>query len=449
MVDILESNPTHGQSSGIQQLDNLFGHLSAARGLYSKDTFLSLTGCITRILRDHPMQGLVITRTLGDAAFDTLTLVLNNRAGVHLYSLDTPPVGDSEHWNVSALPDTMGVLMVLTNRFCATLYWSSAPNDVFRMYEGGWTFHPADSRQMALQLAKHIGAQSLSDIIEATDIDRRYDDKLNLLLTSLVNGLENRNRELTLALAQVNDLNRKMVDTERLAAIGQLCSVIAHEIRNPLGLIDLYAKLVETQVGKLEITDEPAKEKLEQNLSLIRQSTVHLEDILSELTQYSRPLELKSEPTDIIALVEDIHRFYQPYYEEKGVQLALSESKMDTRCYRIDPGKIRQALINLLKNALEVSKTDSVVTLSIASRQNEPSVYIKVSDQGGGIDEKIMPKLFTPYFSTKGNGTGLGLAHTRKIMQAHGGTAMVLGTSPQGSTFALVLPKQLAVSEGS
>src|SRR5262249_38397355 len=159
-----------------------------------------------------------------------------------------------------------------------------------------------------------------------TQVDRRYDDKLNVLITSLVHGLENRNRELTLALDQVQLLNKRNVDTERLAAIGQMSSVIAHEIRNPLGLIDLYAKLTEDHMAKLDFTAEQEEKKtlLLKNLSHIRQATGNLENILSELTDYSRPLKLNRQPTNIQQLVQDVCEFYQPSYQEKEINLSLN-----------------------------------------------------------------------------------------------------------------------------
>ena len=107
----------------------------------------------------------------------------------------------------------------------------------------------------------------------------------------------------------------------------------------------------------------------------------------------------------------------------------------------MDADRIRQALINLIKNALEASPQDSTVTVTVAKRENDRHIYIKVRDEGTGVDDKIQQKLFTPYFSTKGNGTGLGLAHSRKILQAHGGSVELLSTkAAEGSTFALILP---------
>lgn len=428
-------------------LDGLFTHLCSSTGLYSKETFLSLYGCITRMIRDNRLTGFAMTRTLNDESFETVAHALSS-SGLPVFRLDTPEALAS----APGMDAQTGFLLVLTDRLCATLFWSVATHDTFRMYDGGWTFHPGDSRTMAAQLIGHLHHPELERLLAETLVDRRYDDKLNLLVTALVHGLENRNRELTVALSQLQAANKRNVDTERLAAIGQLSSVIAHEIRNPLGLIDLYAKLVEDQFGKLDLPDVPDEQKtvLLKNLSMIRQATGSLETILSELTNYSRPLQLNTQLTDIYQLVADVCEFYQPSYQDKGVGLVLSAPLPETYMLSLDGDKIRQALINLLKNALEASSQSGTVTVTLATRgQRDPHLYIRVTDEGRGVNAQHIQKLFTPYFSTKGNGTGLGLAHSRKILQAHGGNVELLSSVPdQGSTFALILPKSVGADAG-
>lgn len=429
---------TKPEQRSLLQLDGLLGHLSCSSGLYAKETFLSLYSCVTRMIRDHRMHGLILTRTLGNEGFEAMAYALENLPGLPLLRFDGP---DALPEN-TGITDQTGFLIVLSDRLCVTLHWSAQTDPTFQMYEGGWTFHPGDTKTMAVQLARHLRDEKLIAQVEATPVDRRYDDKLNVLITSLVNGLENRNRQLTVALEQVKTLNSRVVQNERLAAIGQLSSVIAHEIRNPLGLIDLYAKLVESQLEQLALDDEAQKDLLTRNLSQIRQATGSLETILSELTNYAKPLTLNTEVRDVVMLVKDICEFYQPKYAEKGVELIVPDVK-EPLYADLDGDRIRQALINLIKNALEASDKGAAVTISVAGRQGDQAIYIKVSDEGKGISPDHARKLFTPYFSTKEAGTGLGLAHCRKILQAHGGNVELLSSTPgEGSIFALILPRQ-------
>ncbi len=450
MTEAMDTSKQQNTPTRLAKLDGLLGHLSSSSGLYSKETFLSLYGCITRMIRDHRMPGFVMTRTLGDEDFESLASSLEGRDDLELYRFDEPK---SLPKSVGISPST-GFLIVLTDRQCAVISWNVDARKSFQMYRGGWTFHPSDTKTIASHLIGHLskesGDESLQRRLEETPIDRRYDDKLNTLVTSLVNGLENQSRDLAMALQQVQDLNKQRMEQERLAAIGQLCSVVAHEIRNPLGLIDLYAKLIEVQTEKLDLLEgqDDKTEALYKNIRLIRQSIESLETILSELTSYSRPLTLALAPVSVVDFISDICDFYRPSYDEKSVELILNKPNIkDELLINLDKGRIQQALINLLKNALEVSKAGDQVTVIIASRKNDDKVYIKVKDQGSGIDRKSRKKLFTPYFSTKRNGTGLGLAHSRKILQAHGGSVELLSSSLQGknpgSTFALVLPKDI------
>lgn len=423
-------------------LDGLFGHLSASAGLYSRETFLSLYSCIVRIIRQYHLKGLVFHRVLEDADFATLNLILDQLPEIATFALDTGESDRCEALNSA----TTGFLVVLTNQFCATVYWSTISQKAYGVYDGGWTFHPGDSKTIALQVARLMeNPEALQQRIEETPLDRRFDEKITGFITQLVNNLETRNRELTLALQQVQQLNAKMLDQERLVAIGQLCSVIAHEIRNPLGLIDLYAKLIENQVSGLDLPDE-GKSPLEKNLQLIRSATCNLEEILSELTSYARPLQLDLEHFDLREPIMEVVAMFSPRYEEK--QIGLSWRLPDAPVMaNADSRRLKQALINLVKNALEASKSPSSVEVSLITRQNDERIFIKVQDQGCGIDKKAQEKLFTPYFSTKGNGTGLGLAHSRKILQAHGGNVALLNTSPSGSTFALILPACQGIPE--
>jgi signal transduction histidine kinase len=132
---------------------------------------------------------------------------------------------------------------------------------------------------------------------------------------------------------------------------------------------------------------------------------------------------------------------YHPKCHESDIGLHL-DLPPEPIMAKIDTRRIKQALINLVKNALEASKGQGQIRVSVNIRKDDDCIYVKVSDQGAGIDDKVREKLFTPYFSTKGNGTGLGLAHTQKILQAHKGSVCLLQSAPgQGSTFALVLPR--------
>lgn len=410
-------------------------HTCPQQGTYSRETFLALWGACVRWIGDlaSKKSPITVVAACDDAALQTLLTPLQNQPHISLV-IEAPQQ-----------PRT-NVLLIAGQPIHAAIYCQQDSRRGLQRTHGGWTFAPGEVatlwQAVNTMITMPVVAKPVAHPAVAT------------VAQALIHGLEEQTHALDSALQEVHTLNQKVVDNERLAAIGQLCSVVAHEIRNPLGLIDLYAKLIEGQAEKWvgELCDKypelPASEfetlPFSDNIAMVREAIGGLEVILSELTQYSRPLTLATECQHVVPLVQRIVDFYQPKYAEKGVQLTCQFNPALEAILQadIDSQRFRQALLNLLKNALEASKADTTVTVTIASRENDHEIYIKVADEGSGIPERAQEKLFTPYFSTKGNGTGLGLAHSRKILQAHGGRVELLRTQPDvGTTFALVLPR--------
>jgi signal transduction histidine kinase len=409
-------------------------------GLYAKQTFISLFTCLIRMVREHRMAGLVITYA-GDG-FEGLTDGLSTIPDVTHTELTEDNLG-----NHSLLP---GMLIILTDRLCCLLYWRPDTEPTFQLYEGGWTFHPAEVRHVAEQILSSLKPATLSSrLLEQmgnTTLDRRYDDRLSTFIPALVQGLEQRNRELTLALKELQTLHDRMVQAERLAAIGQVSATIAHEIRNPLGLIDLYGKLVENEIAETDCT-EADKQRLMAPLRHIQGATCHLESFLSELTDYSKPFQINATTTRVWDLLEQVVAFCQPLAHQWQCQLQLVDNAGQKNLLaNVDGPRLQQALLNVIKNALEITPAGGQVQVSLASRKQDDHLFIKITDQGPGIQKPQQAKLFTPFFTTKSQGTGLGLARSQKIMQAHGGCIKLLSSSAKGSTFALAIPKGRVVA---
>jgi signal transduction histidine kinase len=345
----------------------------------------------------------------------------------------------------SPLIDKEEFLVIVSENFSATIYWSKMTQEIYGLSQGTWSFNPGDARYLADYLVFISDNKELKDGIESIKADRRYDEKYTNIMTKLVTSLENRQRDLICANKELKELHQKALQNERLAAIGQVSSVIAHELRNPLGLIDLYAKILLSNVNNLEITDQEQKEILgtvTNAAETIRNATGSLEKILSELLDYSRPLELDREFNNLQDLIEELQHLMQPKFNECNVGLKVKYNVAHDIEVKFDKVRLNQALLNLVKNALEVSKPGDTVSVNVDCRSTDGTVYVKVADQGPGIPDDNMEKLFTPYFSTKTNGTGLGLAQSKKIMKAHNGDIEILSTGKDGTTFALILPGQ-------
>lgn len=424
----------------------LLGHLN--NGLYTRQTLVNLFRTFLENVLEDRLKAVVLMKIDNTDNIDSIISRLNySPANVFVFNAEPGSFIYGENFQFikidSPLIEKEEFLVILAEKFSATLYWSNLTSEIYGLHQGAWSFNPGDARYMTDYLQFITDSEDLKDLTEDLKADRRYDERFTTIMTKLVGSLENRQRDLICANKELKELHEKALKNERLAAIGQVSSVIAHELRNPLGLIDLYAKILVTNSKNLEIEDQEQKEIINTIINAaetIRNSTGNLEKILSELLDYSKPLELDRTSTNLEGLVDEVYTLLKPAFEEKKVDLKVKYNVPLDINVSFDKLRLNQALLNIVKNALEISKAGDSVNINVDCRSNDGTIYIKISDQGPGIPQDNIIKLFTPYFSTKKEGTGLGLAQAKKIMKAHNGNIEVLSTSPEGTTFALILP---------
>ena len=222
---------------------------------------------------------------------------------------------------------------------------------------------------------------------------------------------------------------------DRLAALGELSAGVAHEIRNPLGIIRSSAQVLEKSVA--------GDKKMEELTSFIIGEVDRLNRVVSNFLDFAGPHDLDLEETQIEDIVEKSLHLAEP-------KLSLTHTKV-VRDYdknlpnvRIDPELISQAFLNLIINAADATADGGKLTLKT---RHTPDIrfrrgYIEVSfaDTGTGIPEEMLEKIFNPFFSGKDEGSGLGLAIVHKIIEAHNGKIYVESEVDHGSTFAVRLP---------
>lgn len=205
---------------------------------------------------------------------------------------------------------------------------------------------------------------------------------------------------------------------ERLEELGVMAATMAHEIRNPLGAIEGFTHLL-----KRDLT-EPAHQRM---IHSILEGTRAVDHLISEVLDYARPLKLHFISHDLVSLVRET------------LHLAQASSTMAHPVFTtvlahypllLDPQHVRQVLFNLLRNAAESGASRVSVDLNEAGE-------LKIQDNGEGISPKNLRKIFTPFFTTKAQGTGLGLAHSLAIIKAHGGTMEVSSHVGKGTQFVL------------
>jgi len=223
----------------------------------------------------------------------------------------------------------------------------------------------------------------------------------------------------------------ELIKKERLAAIGEMASVVGHEIRNPLAVINNSIFFIKTKLLKIGSVEA----KIGRHISIIQSEVKQANGIIDEILTYSRSREMKLEVISINHFIEEMLSVY-PF--PSHIQVVKSLDPNDP-IVSIDPDEIRQALRNLIGNGIEVMPKGGIVR--IATQIVEQNwVRIDVADNGPGIPADVLEKIFTPFFTTKARGTGLGLAVVRKVVDRHNGKVDVETEKGKGTLFKIYLP---------
>jgi two-component system sensor histidine kinase HydH len=238
-----------------------------------------------------------------------------------------------------------------------------------------------------------------------------------------------------LFLADVTELRKLEAQIklkEKLAAIGELSAGIAHEIRNPLNSIELFLGLLQRKLK--------GEEDQIQLVGKVRTEIQKLNDILSNFLKFARPLPLNLTNADLRKVIQDSLFFAQAEIDERKIDVTwkIPEEPMDSR---IDPQQIQQAFTNIILNAAQAMEEDG--RLSIVGGEGLNGFWtVGFSDTGPGIPPENLARIFNPFFTTKDQGTGLGLAMVHKIVETHGGDIEVI-SNRSGTTFTIHLPKSM------
>lgn len=217
----------------------------------------------------------------------------------------------------------------------------------------------------------------------------------------------------------------------QLAAVGQLASTIAHELRNPLSSIRASAQHLRS-----EYSSNP---ELCEFLNIIIDEVDMLNTRTTEFLRFARPVEPDFQEVNLADLIRTTVQFMQSYMEEQGVRVEVEVAVPFP--VTADPNQLKEALRNLIINAVQAMPEGGVLSI-IAQPESGDRVSIAVCDTGVGIPPENLDRIFTPFFTTKAKGSGLGLANVQKIVESHGGTISVQSQEGKGTVVRLLLPVQ-------
>ena len=225
---------------------------------------------------------------------------------------------------------------------------------------------------------------------------------------------------------------------ERLAAVGNLAAGIAHEIRNPLGIIKTISQTLQHEQNY----DKALIENLKEGLEIIDHEIDRANEVVKWLLDFAKPEQYNLEPINLTEVATQLATIFNKYSEEKLVHIKVDVTE-NVWTYG-DMEKLKQAFVNIMLNGIQSIKGSGSIELTLNSLENYSVLIFK--DTGTGIKKEILHKIFNPFFTTKEEGTGLGLAITHKIIENHRGNLKIESEEGKGTKIMVYLPKFLGVT---
>lgn len=231
-------------------------------------------------------------------------------------------------------------------------------------------------------------------------------------------------------LGKLHDLEMELRRRDRLSALGQAAMVIAHEVRNPLGIIKTSTEVVRNR-SKLGATEGKM-------LGYVIDEVRRIETLMRDFLDFAQPRPLVRSHFPLRNVIERVAAIATPELSRRGITLHIDDESGGAQISG-DPDQLHQACLNLVLNAMDVMPSGGTIYASLAA--NSDTVSLTIRDEGPGVPDAIRGEVFNPFFTTKAKGTGLGLAKVQSVAAAHGGTVACECAPGEGAAFTLALPR--------
>ena len=242
------------------------------------------------------------------------------------------------------------------------------------------------------------------------------------------------------AIEKTKNLEKRAINSERLAFIGTLAGGLAHEIKNPLSTLNIYLQLLQEELESM--TGENSK-RVYMKIQVLQKEVQRLEQILNDFLRFARGQKLELKDHDMNEILDEVADFVTPEIKQKKI-LILKSYDADLPQCRLDSNLIKQAILNIIINAEQAMENGG--ELMIRTSKDKKYIQIDITDTGPGIPKDIIDKIFQVYFSTKKTGTGLGLPTAKRIIEDHRGTISVQSEEGKGTSFSIKLPMNLPLN---
>jgi signal transduction histidine kinase len=226
---------------------------------------------------------------------------------------------------------------------------------------------------------------------------------------------------------------------DRLRSLGELSAGVAHEIRNPLTGIATTAQVLLEKLG-----DDGDRRTY---VKVILEEIARLDDIIKNLLNFARPVSPRPKDVSIAHLIEEALGLISDRATERGVRIRFESMLRDERCV-LDGDQVKQIILNVALNGIEACAAGGSVSVIAREAANPALIEIVITDTGAGIPDDIADKLYNPFFTTKPEGTGMGLSISRKIAESHGGRMYHRSAAGAGTSFFIELPRKTLGAAG-
>jgi signal transduction histidine kinase len=282
---------------------------------------------------------------------------------------------------------------------------------------------------LTLEMEKYLEIVMYNVVGSVTGLLAQRERERSLELQRTAEGLEISYNKLQAQSERIIAIEEQLRRSEKLSTLGEMAAVLAHEIRNPLGSIRGTAEILRDDYRP----GDPKHEFIEIQIK----ETERLNHVVEDFLRMARQQPMEQRDCSIREELETIVSLVAKDAQDRGVSLRLEEDH-EQATIKADGEKLRQAFLNIVINALQATPAGGNVHISC--RRTDSNYEILFIDSGSGIDPDMLSRIFEPFYTTKPDGTGLGLAVTRKIIEGHSGTMEVVSESGKGTTVAIRLP---------
>ena len=385
------------------------------------------------IVEDDVLTATVLQKYLLRCDYNVLPIAANASTALKLVEANKPDLILMDIFLKDSI-DGIEIVKLLKNQYDIPVIYLTADSSEETIQRAkitepfGYLVKPVDNKTLITNVELTLQKQ-LSYNHKLLEALRKANDELEQRVKERTTELSTKNLELLNEIKHRKLAEEALRKAERLATIGRMSAVLAHEIRNPLNSIKINSDIL------LESLELPENKK--RRLQIIQKEVNRLDRLVKEVLLFSRQSELVYSEFNIFNLIENISAQFKPSFDEKQIKFINSTGNITIKG---DAEKLKQVFLNLILNSYDAVKEQGIIEISSENKKDN-TLHLYIKDNGCGIQNT--DKLFEPFFTSKSQGTGLGLPISQNIIEQHSGTLKLMSSQPGETIFDLTLPLKL------